>query len=135
MTGRPTKRTPELVDEIISRIANGEFLAVICREEGKPHRSTFMDWVEADPDLSRRYARARDDGEELILLSTVAISDDREDDPASRRVRVETRLKALAKFNPKRWGERQAVEHSGPGGAPLPVPQFVIQPVKAKDDE
>jgi len=32
------------------------------------------------------------------------------------KLRVETRLKLLAKWNPRKWGDRQQIEHSGKVG-------------------
>jgi len=135
MTGRPTIRTEAMVDEIIRRLAEGEFLAAICRDEGMPHPSTFRRWADEDDELSRRFARAREDGEEAILAETLAIADDASGDfvPSKKgpvfdaehvqrsKLRIETRIKALAKFNPKRWGDK--VEHTGPGGGPV---QFAV---------
>jgi hypothetical protein len=30
-----------------------------------------------------------------------------------RKLRIDTRLKLLAKWNPKKYGDKQAIEHSG----------------------
>lgn len=59
--------------------------------------------------------------------SIVEVPADQEDDPpteefkltkrkvgdmtAHRKLQIETRLKLLAKFNPRKWGDRMAVEH------------------------
>ena len=128
--GRPSIRTTEMVDDIIERLSNGEPLAAICRTPGYPHPSTFRDWVNADEELSRRFARARDDGFDAIAQSIIDISDVppayiqgetggvRIDtgDVAHRKLQIETRLKLLSKWDPKRYGERQHVEHSGKVG-------------------
>ena len=65
------------------------------------------------------YARAREDGEDAIALECMEILDEaprlyaiesgtRIDpaDVANRKNRAEMRLKLLAKWNPKRWGEK-----------------------------
>jgi hypothetical protein len=36
-----------------------------------------------------------------------------------RKLQIETRLKLLAKWDPKRYGERMATEISGPDGGPI----------------
>lgn len=138
MTGRPSKRTDAIVDAIIDRLSHGEPLAQICRDEGMPHQSTFRDWANADEDLSRRFARAREDGFDQIALDAVNIADYGDEDQVPdadgnlrtnseviqrSKLRVETRLKLLAKWDPKRYGDRQviagdpeqplAVNHSG----------------------
>ena len=117
MTGRPSIRTPEMVDEILKRIAEGETLASICREDGMPERTVFYDWVKDDSDLSQRFARARESGFDAIADDTVRIVDNTEEDPASRRVRADTRLKLLAKWAPRKYGER--LELAGDPERPL----------------
>lgn len=111
--GRPSSYTPEKVEAICERLAKGEPLAVICRDKGMPGLTTVWDWEQAHEGVSEAIARAREAGEHVIGADCLAIADDREDDPASRRVRVETRLKLLAKWNPRKWGDKVQQEHSG----------------------
>jgi len=134
--GRPSKYTPELVEEICERLSKGEPLAQICREEGMPHVSTIWDWQQEDTEkgraVSRSIARAREDGEEAIALEVLEIVDtpaarvatlhgDQVDsgDVANRKMRAEYRLKLLAKWNPKKWGDK--IDHTS-GGNPIPAP-------------
>ena len=127
-TGRPSKYTPELATEIARRLSEGEPLRQICRDEHMPHWTNMYEWMAQDPELSLRIARARDAGydkmaEECLELAdspslfekvveTVdaqgkkSVSVTRSDDVNARRLQVETRLKLLAKWNPKRYGDR-----------------------------
>lgn len=57
----------------------------------------------------------------------------REDMLQHRKLQVETRLKLLAKWDNSRYGER--LQHANDPDNPLPAPQFVVQPVKARDAE
>ena len=114
--GRPTKYTEELVAEICDRVANGTPLREICREEDKPSWVTFYNWLCADNELSLRFARSRELGTDAIAEDAIAILDtipERIDggrmDSAYvqwQRNRVEYRLKLLAKWNPKRYGDK-----------------------------
>lgn len=127
----PTKRTPELVDAILARLAKGEPLAVICRSEGMPDRRTVNRWRSEDEDLDARFQEARDDGFDAIAAAALAIADDGSEDykPGKdgptldsehvqrSRLRVDTRLKLLAKWDPKRYGDRQIL--AGDPEAPL----------------
>jgi len=126
MTGRPSKFTEELFEAICERVAQGETLAAICREPGMPHPSTFRDWANSDESLSRRFGRAREDGEDAIAeksreivlapaVMTLTEHGEKVDagDVALRKVQSEHLLKLLAKFNPKRWGDRTQHEHTG----------------------
>lgn len=131
-TGRPTIRTPLIVDTILKRIAEGETLSAICREDGMPHRSVFYDWMADDAELSRRFARAREVGFDAIADDALEIADDgrrdyapdkdgREvvdhDHIARSRLRVEARLKLLAKWAPKKYGDK--LELAGDPERPL----------------
>lgn len=127
--GRPSIFTDEIADEIARRLAKGEPLAVICRDDHMPARRTVYLWTEADPDLSARIARAREDGFDAIAAETLEIADDdsRDWEPirdaeghvtgvkvdgehvSRSKLRIETRLKLLAKWDPKRYGDKLAI--------------------------
>lgn len=109
--GRPSKYTPELATEICERLSKGEPLTVICRDEHMPCDRTVRRWQDEDATVASDIARARDIGYDQIALDGLAIVDDREGDPdaASRRIRADYRLKLLAKWDPKRYGDRQLV--------------------------
>lgn len=124
--GRPSTFTPDIAREICERLSHGEPLAQICRDEGMPHPTTFRRWceesVEIDGEsLAIAYARAREDGFDAIAVEALAIADETardtkkavngDEQPNSEwitrsRLRVDTRLKLLAKWDPKRYGER-----------------------------
>lgn len=116
--GRPSKYSKELVADICNRLSEGEPLAAICRDDGMPDPSTVWDWQQIKPEVSQAIARAREIGEEVIAAGCLDIADDLRDHPASRRVRVETRLKLLSKWNPKKWGER--LQHANDPENPMP---------------
>ncbi len=120
---------------ICARIAEGEFLRVICRELEIPWR-TVHQWREDRPDFAERYQKARDLGLDAILEDTLEIADTpftgeeteedangnivkikRADALGHRKLRIETRLKALAKFNPKKYGDLLKV--GDPDGKPM----------------
>ena len=107
-----------------------------------PCDDTVRNWADKDAQLARDIARARDAGFDQIALDALAIADDSRHDtkrgkdgqemPDSEwitrsRLRVETRLKLLAKWDPKRYGDRQLVG-SDPDN-PLPA-GFTVNLVK-----
>ena len=124
-----------LIAEICERLAEGEPLAAICRDIHMPDRSVVYDWANEDERVSQRIASARAKGFDAIAEQCLEIADDASkdmpvvvgfdpEDPAAPRgfnaehvqrskLRVETRLKLLAKWDPKRYGDKQQVEHSG----------------------
>jgi hypothetical protein len=134
--GRPSKYTPELAAEICERLATGEPLAQICRDDHMPAFQKVYEWMGRDQDLSGAIARAREVGydkmaEEVLQIAdnpkfgVVEIRDDKgatirtEDMLGHRKLQIETRLKLLAKWNPKKYGDRVAV--AGDADSPLKV--------------
>lgn len=111
-------RSARLADLIIEDLTSGKPLRQICREQGVG-KSAVYDWLDDDAELLGRFARARERGGHEIADECLEIADDREEDPASRRVRIETRLKLLAKWDPKRYGERTQTELTGANGGPV----------------
>lgn len=124
--GRPSKRTPELIAEICERLSKGEPLAVICRDEHMPCTATVRNWIDEDEGVSSAIARAREDGEDAIvqdamdqidadpaMISTQFGEKVDPGDVALRKLRFESRLKLLSKWNPRRWGDRIEHEHKG----------------------
>lgn len=134
--GRPTKRTDAIVEEILERISEGEPLRAICRDEHMPHWRTIYCWTSADEDLAKRLADARELGEDALAEQCLVIADDERhdwrltkkgilvDDVAIGRAKlqIDTRLKLLAKWNPRKYGDSVQLKHSGGVGViPLEV--------------
>jgi hypothetical protein len=127
--GRPSKRTPEVVDYILDGLSEGKTLTSLCAGPDMPNRSTFIDWVNGDRQLSQRFAHARETGYDVIAEECLKIADfsaldtlinEKTGNPqadsewiARSRLRVDTRLKLLAKWYPKKYGDKIDVEHSG----------------------
>ena len=126
--GRPTKFDAAIVDTIIQRVSEGTPLRRCLREltatngpEHVPGATQFYAWVNADPRLSERVARAREEGYDAIAEETLDIADDGSNDYTKdkdghdvldsehiqrSKLRIETRLKLLAKWDPKRYGDK-----------------------------
>ena len=128
--GRPSKKTPAVCQEIVDRLSAGEPLAQICRDEHMPHPSVVRDWQGEDEEFSRAVARAREVGYDRMAAECLEIADDARNDWMERqtqggetievfnreaaqrsKLRIETRLKLLACWDPKRYGNRQTIEH------------------------
>lgn len=121
---RPTY-SPAVADEICARLAGGESLIAICRDEHLPAERTVRGWVVDDYEgFAPKYARARDIGLERMAEETVEIADDSgldvvmtEDGPRAdgevvqrAKLRVDTRKWLLSKLAPKRYGDRLQVD-------------------------
>lgn len=132
--GRQSTYSEKVANEICNRIANGEFLRVICREEGMPAWQTVYDWINTHGEFARRFARAREIGADAIAEDIVGIIDADPERVSGKygvcidsgfvqwqKNRAEQRLKLLAKWHPQRYGDRVSQEISGPGGKPIEV--------------
>lgn len=105
------------------KLANGIPLREICRQDNMPHWSNVYEWMAKDQNLSVAIARARELGQDAIAEDTLMLVDappergpDGKIDQGYvqwRKLQVEQRLKLLAKWNPKRYGDRIHTEHSG----------------------
>lgn len=140
----PVLRNDSAKQEILKRLSEGEPLAVICRSDPErfPTPMSWGRWVDDDAELAIAYARAREVGFDAIAAECLAIADDTSNDTKTvggeeferevantewisrSKLRVETRLKLLAKWDPKRYGEKQMLG-SDPDN-PLPTGLTVI---------
>jgi hypothetical protein len=137
-----SKYTVEIAREICRQLAEGVPLREICRQNGMPEWRTIYDWMVKDDQavaagggagLSASIARAREIGYDAMAEDCLRIADDAANDwmetehgrklnaehVQRSKLRIETRLKLLAKWNPKKYGERVAV--AGDADSPLKV--------------
>lgn len=138
--GRPTLYAPHVMDYICQELSKGIPLTRICAggyEPGEddlferpvvmPKPRTVRDWEAEDPTIAAQVARAREAGEEALFEQCLEISDDETHDwvaskkglltnevnIARAKLRVWTRMEMLKRINPRKYGDRQQIEHSG----------------------
>ena len=148
--GRPTEPVPQdIADELVTWISEGKTLREFCRQEGMPSYGAVYDWIEKDAEFASRFARARVIGEEVIHQQCLDIADHTQigeivtqkadgtteiktaDMLEHRKLRIYTRLQLLAKWNPKKYGEKTQL--TGDGGGPIQAAitvEFVRPPEK-----
>lgn len=124
-----------MVPAICLRLATGkEPMTVICRELDVPVR-TVNQWRQEDAEIALQFDEARDMGYDAIAADCMEIADDGsrdymtladgrevpDHDHISRsKLRIETRLKLLAKWDPKRYGDKTAVDLTSSDGSMTP---------------
>jgi hypothetical protein len=123
-SGRPSKFTMKAAGIICSRLADGDNLKAICREDSSlPHEATVRAWALDDREgFYALYARARE-------LGALAIADRLRDEARKpcednvavqqQRLIIDTDKWYLAKLFRKQFGER--VEVAGDKDAPVVV--------------
>jgi hypothetical protein len=133
--GRPPKppalKHAKTMDEIIDWISEGKTLRDFCRQPGDGAA------------FAERFARARDTGHDIIAQECLEIADRKAEDymvladgreqldrehVQRSKLRIETRLKLLAKWNPKKWGDK--LELAGDQQNPLMIQQITRKVVE-----
>jgi hypothetical protein len=136
--GRPPGISPysnkeQIKDELAQWISNGKTLREFCRQDGMPNFSVMYDWEAEDKDFAQRIAHARLKGHDVIAEECAALSDteplavfdeagNKRYDPGSiawRKMQIETRLKLLAKWNPRKYGDKTIL--AGDDQAPVVI--------------
>lgn len=121
-------------------VASGKTLSEFCRQVGAPGWTTVHDWLSTHPEFAQRYDQARVLGAHAIAEEALRIADTtmlgeietveewpggedgeggksrkvvRQDMLGHRRLQVDARLRLLAKWFPKHYGDKIDVEHQG----------------------
>ena len=134
--GRPSLYAEALAAKICLRLAEGETLRSICRDEAMPDKATVLRWLadKKKADFRDQYAHAREMQADALFDEALEIADDALGDWATdkdgkkvlnhehvqrSRLRVDTRKWAAGKLAPKRYGDK--LQHTGEGGGPIRV--------------
>lgn len=124
------EKRKRLCERICRRLSEGEPLTWICRDLDVS-RYTIRDWRKKYPEIGKMFDQARDDGYDAIAADCLRIADESEKDwhdsdrgrsvdpevVQRSKLRVWTRLQLLAKWDPRRYGERRI--HAGDPENPL----------------
>ena len=131
--GRPSTYDAETALRICAELARGRPLVRIVEDVGVSVPSVYR-WLDAHPEFREAYARAREDQADTLADEIIQISDDASNDSATdedgnpvtnheniqrSKLRVDTRKWVASKLRPKKYGDKQQLEHSGPDGKPL----------------
>ena len=111
-TGRPSKFTEKLAEEICRRLAEGEPFVKICRDDHMPNFSTIWRWEQAHPQFKAQVQMALEHGTHYLAHDCIRIADDTEMDVPNRKLMVDTRLRLIGKWNRKAYGDKLAVEQT-----------------------
>lgn len=130
---RSSTYSEETAEAICARMAEGESLRAICRDEAMPSYRTAFNWIATNKDFRQRYELAMQIRSQAIFEDLLDIADDGRNDwmekrssvgqligwaengEAARRsaIRIDARKWVLARMAPKKYGERLDLSHSG----------------------
>lgn len=119
--------TPELKaqkkEEYLEHLSNGLTMTSFCKRPENPALSVLWGWMEDDKEFAESVAQARDKGHDVIADDCLAIADEEPPldvngrrDPAFvawQKNRIWCRTQLLEKWNPKKYGNKIGLEHSG----------------------
>lgn len=130
---RPTIYTEELARKICARIASGESLRRICKDEDMPEARTVHYWLLDDKEFFQQYEQSRLIQAQILVDELFDIADDGANDWMERngkdgenlgwvvngeavqrsRLRLDTRKWYASKIIPKIYGDKLNVEQGG----------------------
>ena len=121
--------TKKIADEVCARLVEGSSLAEICRDPKMPKTRTVFQWLSKDDDFARDYARAREaqgdtDADKIGDIANQVVLGQL--DPAAARVAIDAYKWTAGRRKPKSYGDRLAIEGSGPNGEHL-ITRIVIE--------
>ncbi len=144
--GRPTKYTKSLADKICAKLAMGESMRTVCKDEKMPAMSTVFLWLRSDKDFSEQYETAKQESADAMAEEILDIADDGTNDWIEKeikdkktgkvidtievfnnehvqrsRLRVDTRKFLMAKMKPKKYGDKLDVTSDGDKLTSVPV--------------
>lgn len=123
--GRYSTYTQETGLEILELLMKGKSLVSICKVMNIAY-STVMLWLIENKEFSASYTRAREAQADYFAEEIVDISDNEALMPDSRKVKIEARKWYASKVSPKKYGDKQQIDHSGT----LTLSQLVEQSYK-----
>jgi hypothetical protein len=109
-TGRPSKRTPEVVEQIVASIKSGSFAHVAASAAGI-HRATFYRWMDEDEDFRDKVEAAASHARGIAEASVF-------------RDKPEVWLRygpGKSKPDAEGWTETKQIEVSGRHGLPVSI--------------
>ena len=135
--GRPSKYTQELADIVCERLALGESMRSVARDEAMPAVSTLFKWIRELPEFSAQYDKAKIESADCLVEDMLDIADNQAAQDVTidgetfsavtavgvshAKLRVDTRKWAASKLKPKKYGEKIAQEITGKDGGAIEV--------------
>ena len=106
------------IKTILEEFNKGRSLISICNDKNIPDNSTFINWVAEDEELAKQYAYAREIGQSLNFeeLEEIARNCPPDKDEINKaRLLIDTKKWQLSKQNPKKYGDKQNIDHTSNG--------------------
>lgn len=136
--GRPSEYSEETAKVVCMRLAEGESLRMICRDDAMPDKSTVLRWLGRYEGFRTQYAHARELSQEAVaeeyfeLLDEVPpMKPDGSFDAAAvawYKNRADARKWYLSKIAPKKYGDKLELNNTG-------LPMVIVRDLTGRKDE
>ena len=143
--GRPSKFTKELADAICERLAIGESMRTVCKDEDMPSMSTVFKWLREDEEFSQQYKIAKDEAADAMAEDCLHIADNEVMQPLlvdgvplmvdgemvlirdavsvnHAKLRIDTRKWYSSKLKPKKYGDKLDLSSDDGSMSPKDMP-------------
>jgi len=110
---KPDGYSEEILDAIAENLMRGRSLLSICSDQDMPSHATVLRWRKKYPELDEAISRAREEGTHALADQCLDIADDPSLEPADRRIRIDTRLRLIGKWNARHYGDKLDVDLNG----------------------
>ena len=134
--GRPSKYTEELGSIICARLAQGESMRKVSRDESMPCMVTLFNWLREHKEFLKQYETAKEECADMYAEEIIEIADDSSNDYIDvadengvtgatklntehvqrSRLRVDARKWVASKLKPKKYGDKIQQEITAPEG-------------------
>lgn len=107
--GRPTLYTDDLAAEICGRLAEGESMRSISRDDAMPSMFTLFKWLRDNDEFSKQYARAKEESADSHADKIEDIANgvlEGRFDPQAARVAMDGFKWTASKLKPKKYGDK-----------------------------
>ena len=133
------KEKESIFNTICERIEQGESVNLILKDSDMPSSRTFWKWLDEDEEKVKKYARAKEFYADKMFEDLVLIADGTSEDVCidekgveqvnhdiiqRDRLRIDARKWALSKLNPKKYGDKQNIDHTT-NGESISLPPIV----------
>jgi hypothetical protein len=125
LMARPTLYSEKMGKAICLAISEGASLREICAIDSMPDKSSIFKWLVTHKEFTDQYAHARAVQAEMSTEEMLYIADDVTGDVSGElqipngvavqraKLRIETRKWIASKLLPKKYGDKQQMEHTG----------------------
>lgn len=128
VVGRPTNYNEEIASIICARMSDGESLRSICRCDDMPSMGAVFKWLAKHEEFREQYGLAMSARADSMFEEMLDIADDGTNDwmltndgderfntehVQRSRLRLDTRKWMLARMSPRKYGDKQELQHSG----------------------